>query len=199
MGQSLAEVTVQRIHLTHRLLIQVAQDLTEGDFGWVPSPFAPPIGWHLWHIARWTDRLQASITMADQGSGNETWTSERFVARWQLDPEVLGVLQTGIGMEPQAAADLVHLVGQQPIVGYAQCTFAACDVALDRLDSAEMDKVRASICAFRVDVTKRAFAAPPPMKTVANDLAFHLSHSSRHLGMIEGLRGVLRLRGAGGV
>ena len=41
-----------RIHWHHGALLKVTSDLKQEQFNWRPGPKAPPIGWHLWQIAR---------------------------------------------------------------------------------------------------------------------------------------------------
>lgn len=199
MTGGLAEITLARIQGTHQMLLLTTKELAETGFAWVPGPQAPPIGWHLWHIARWTDRLQASFPAADGGAGKELWEEEKVVASWGLNPKSLGVLQSGLAMQAQTAAEMVEKVGQARIVDYAKRTFAACDAVLDRLAPTDFAIMRDSIRAFRIDGNGQIIATDPPQKTVADDLAFHLSHTNRHLGMIEGLRGALGLSGSASV
>ena len=55
------DTLVQRICTTDAYLLPVTDDLTDEQLSKRPSQTAPPIGWHLWHIARWADRFQASF------------------------------------------------------------------------------------------------------------------------------------------
>ncbi len=199
MTQSLFEICIQRIEMTHRSLIETTEDLTEDQFSWVPGSHAPPSGWHLWHIARWTDRVQASFPAADGAPVGEVWEDGQYCAAWGLNPTSLGVLQSGLGMDQQAAVEVVRQAGQARILAYAKRSFAACDSALDRLCAADLETIRDSISAFHIDENQRVVPAPPANTTVAADLAFHFSHASRHLGMIEGLRGALGLHGTASV
>ena len=40
----------------HRALLKFAEGLTDEQLARQPSPAAPPIGWHIFHVARWADR-----------------------------------------------------------------------------------------------------------------------------------------------
>ena len=56
---------LERQQKTHQRLLEIVDDLSEPQLIWRPGPHAPSIGFHLWHMARWADRLQATLpTMA---------------------------------------------------------------------------------------------------------------------------------------
>ncbi len=195
MSQSLSEVTIARILMTHQMLIQLTEALSEAQFGWQPGPQAPPIGWHLWHMARWADRVQASFPTVSGDTECEIWEAEQLLQRWELDGATLGALQTGTSMNHQTATRLVHDVGQLRLLDYARRSFAALDAIVTRLQPDEFDTTRTSVRAFRINEQRRAVAAPAPETTMASDLMFHLHHASRHLGIIEGLIGAQGLDG----
>lgn len=46
---------LDRIRKSHRQFQYVCQDLTDDQLAWIPSETAPPIRWHVWHVARATD------------------------------------------------------------------------------------------------------------------------------------------------
>ena len=79
------------------MLRRTVENLTEAQFTRVPGETAPPIGWHLWHIARWGDRFQA--TLADRDAPAEIWVTDGLPEACGLDPAELGVLQLGMGMD----------------------------------------------------------------------------------------------------
>ena len=49
------------MHFAHRALIKITEDLSEEQFARRRSAEAPPVGWHLFHVARLADRLQANF------------------------------------------------------------------------------------------------------------------------------------------
>ena len=59
--QAIAARTAQ----VHELIVKVTSDLSDEQLtrrpGDVAPSVAPTIAWHLWHIARWADVLQASL------------------------------------------------------------------------------------------------------------------------------------------
>ena len=85
------EVVVSRIAMAHRLMLKAVEPLTEEEFVQPPSASAPPIGWHVWHTARWADRVQASLPRssdadaAEPQPANDIWTNEKLAGVWQVD------------------------------------------------------------------------------------------------------------------
>jgi hypothetical protein len=61
MTEPMATVVIQRIERTHGWPLKVTEDLTDEGLRQQFAATAPPAGWHLWHIARWADRVQASF------------------------------------------------------------------------------------------------------------------------------------------
>jgi uncharacterized damage-inducible protein DinB len=84
MSDKIGNLVAQRIQWTHEMLISVIEDLTDEQFAQRPSPTAPPIGWHFWHITRWADRLQASFPHSETSgeSRNQIWVGEGLAVRW---------------------------------------------------------------------------------------------------------------------
>ena len=87
MDEVLAHLLRQHESLA-RMLRRTVENLTDDQFTRAPGDTAPPIGWHLWHIARWGDRFQA--TLVDRDAPPEIWTTERLAEVCGLDPEELG-------------------------------------------------------------------------------------------------------------
>jgi len=74
MADAIGSAMTQRIQGTHKLMLDVTTDLDAEQFGRQPGPAAPPIGWHLWHAARFADRLQASFNSPGTQPGHRCWT-----------------------------------------------------------------------------------------------------------------------------
>ena len=49
--------------------LELTTDLHEEYLRWQPSPKAPSIAFHIWHLARYADRLQETIN----GAGSQLW------------------------------------------------------------------------------------------------------------------------------
>lgn len=201
MSDALLPVVAQRIKQTHRLLLAVTEDLAADAFCRRPATTAPPIGWHLWHISRWADRVQASFPNRPFEPGwradraQQIWCREGLALRWGLVPKALGILETGSGMDDDTAAT-IPLVGQDRLLDYARRSFSALEEALLAVQAPELAASRNSVMEFRIDPQSKELSdAPGAETTVAGDFGFHLSHGGRHLGMIEALRGVVAIKG----
>lgn len=177
--------------------LALTEDLTDEQFAQQPSPTAPPIGWHLFHMARWADRLQASFAGASTAfaawpeHSAELWIVDKVAGQWGLQPEQLGLLETGVGMAVEDAVAVAAL-GKAHLLDYARRTFAAANQAVGALDGAQLEASRRSILPqLQVSPTGQPYFSNDREVVVVNDLLFHISHASRHLGMIEALRGAM--------
>jgi hypothetical protein len=196
MSDSMIDRTFWLIDWSHQKLVQVTEDLTEEQFCWRPGPQAPPIGWHLWHMARWADRVQAAFP-ASNGDDlrSEIWEEEKLALRWELDTSELGPCQAGEGMAHEAAAELPKWIGQSAILDYARRAFARFDGLQAWVTQHDLDEIRPSPYAYAVTEDGRVVADPSAATMLGSDLAWHMNHVCRHLGMIEGLRGAMELNG----
>jgi hypothetical protein len=188
---------IERIQRTHGWLLKATEELTAEEVACRFGRTAPPIGWHLWHISRWADRLQASLPnppfTPDErwDPQRQLWVKEDLAREWGLDPESLGILEAGPGMDHDAAAS-VGRIRRERLLDYARRVFGSVDQTIAVLRSVDVEADRNSIVEFRVDERGGQLTEMSGARTtVAADLAFHLSHASRHLGMIEALRGLL--------
>ncbi len=187
---------ITRIIMAHALLLKATEPLDETDFSRRFGATAPPIGWHLWHVARWADRVQASLPRASDAEdhqpnpNNGLWEQEGLAAEWDLDPGTLGTLEEGSGMDHEDAAALPVKVGKANVVDYAKRAFAQLDDALQTLDAEQFGDARTSVMEYEIR-NGQINKARGKETTLAADLAFPLSHINRHLGMIEALPGLL--------
>jgi hypothetical protein len=155
---------------------------------------ATSIAFNLWHVARWADWLQCTLTSFTEGlhlpigPRDEIWASEGLAARWGLAEAALGNSQTGMGMDDSASAAL-RLPPKADLVAYAELAFAAVDAVLVALNDDALD-------APAVIPRDRApwITAAEPL-TVMYWFLIYLDHGARHLGMVETLRGIAGLRG----
>lgn len=170
----------------HRLVIRAAERCDEHQLAWRPLPRALPAGFHVWHIARWADRLQAQIPDASEelrellGQGREVWEARRLVREWGLDGRQLGAGDTGTGLTDEES-EYVRLPGRQPLLSYCEEVLALTNRAVASLS----DELLLLECFDRSGRQLRMGAV----------VLEHLSHTSRHLGMVEALLGAQGLRG----
>ena len=186
MSDLIAQEIAARLAKTHARLLAIVADLSEDQFGWRPDLHAPPIGFHLWHMARWADRVQASLpTMSAAlgqrlGLGGEIWMAQSLAHHWGWTTEALGYGQTGMELGDDLAAE-IQLPPKPILVEYARQAFSVADRTFGMINDQLLQE-------RGVDIYGR-------VSSVGYVLLVHLSHASRHLGMIEGLRGVQGLRG----
>ena len=185
MSDPIVKEILDTITWTQNRMIRETSSLTEKEFCLQPSPAAPPIGWHVWHIGRWADILQSSMT-----DRQEHWEQAGLVAKFGLDPTKLGLLQMGTIQSSQEAADVISTMGQERLLEYARSAFDMTDAALKELALADLYTPRESI--LRIDWSATPFTEGKGADVLLiEDLNFHSTHSQRHLGMIEALIGVM--------
>jgi hypothetical protein len=186
MSGPITLMILERQHKTHRRLLEIVEDLSESQLDWRPDAHAPSIGFHLWHMARWADRLQSTLPamlLAPAQAidiAQEIWETDALAQQWELQVATLGYGQTGMEMSDEMAVDL-KLPPKHVLVEYARAAFAAADRAVGALEDQQLEQ-------RGVDIYGQE-------NSVGYVLLVHLSHASRHLGMIECLRGVQGLRG----
>jgi hypothetical protein len=80
------------------------------------TPTATPAGWHLWHIARWADVLQASHPNrrfspdVPWDRSRQIWAIDKLASHWGLQAERLGILEVAAGARVPVGADLMFHV-----------------------------------------------------------------------------------------
>jgi DinB superfamily len=179
LGRSIAD----RINRTHDDLLKLCDPLSEAEIALRPSQAAPPIGWHLWHIARWADHFQASFP-----EGVQIWQRADYPVQWILDTTLLGPMESGIGMPVFIATELVAKVGKVRLLDYARLVFVACGEALRGLETEQLQSKRQSFARWTLLGTQ-VVDAPGVDTTLLEDCLRHVAHANRHLGMIEALIG----------
>jgi hypothetical protein len=181
-----APLVTARIARTHDWLLSATDELSQAELGWRAGPRAPAIGFHVWHVARWADRLQARLPgMLGSGAGHEVWDTENFAERWLsgsdglLGSDRLGFGATGMGMDEDASTQ-IPLAGKEVLLAYSRAAFAACDQAVAPLTDTDFGRVCRNLMYDRDEDA-----------TVGQLVLMHLGHAGRHQGMIEALRGVM--------
>lgn len=164
-----ARQLADRVARTHELIRKVADACTDDELTWHPGPTAPPITFHLWHLARWADRWAEAL-----GAPSQVWTRRGLASAWAF-PAELGGGETGMHLPDEEAVDL-PFPGRDELSAYLAESFAHLEEALGRLTDADLLREEDDLLGVR---------AP-----LGESLLRQLSHASRHLGMIEALRGV---------
>jgi hypothetical protein len=185
MSDPIVESMLGNLSWTQNAIIKATGDLTEEEFCRQPSPKAPPIGWHVWHVSRLADMLQASLPNREQH-----WERAGLVASYGLESLRLGLLQMGATLSPQKATAVIGALGQERLIDYARSVFDMTDAALKELTLEDLYTPRESI--LKIDWNARPFTEGRGADVLLfNDLQFHMTHSQRHLGMIEALIGTM--------
>src|SRR3712207_4513797 len=97
---------------SHERVLRLVEDLTEEQLAWQLAPNTTSIAFHLWHLARWADHLQAAIPgMTPElrrrlGSGRQLWDEEDLAAQWGMNAATLGYAETGMLMDDDTAGHL---------------------------------------------------------------------------------------------
>src|SRR6476659_2667371 len=108
-------------------VLKLANRVSDEQLAWRLNLHTPSISFHLWHIARWADRLQARIPdmspeMTERlGRSTELWETEKLTDSWQISVSALGYGDTGMEMSDEMAANFV-LPSKSVLIGYLQCT-----------------------------------------------------------------------------
>jgi hypothetical protein len=168
--------TAFEMQQAYRWVWALVADLSEEQLRWQPNPTTPAVRFHLFHIARWADRLHQLMT----GAERQLWHAEGVAARWGLEPTALGYGESGAKVEDEAVMTL-PLPERDELLAYCERVLAAADEALAAFGDEEMHRM-----ATGIDGTTFP---------LGEEIAGQLSHTARHLGMIECLRGVQGLRG----
>ncbi|HEX7247998.1 MAG TPA: DinB family protein [Actinomycetota bacterium] len=184
-GESITGTLIGDVEWVNEGFVDAVDDLAEADFHWSPGGSAPSIAFHLWHTARWADRFQARLPTFSEGlrriePRTQIWDEERLAEAWGMSG-IPGADEGGWGLNDDASAAL-PLPGRAEILAYAVSAFAA---AVEAFSSLRDDELLARTGNFYDD---------DPW-TVLDHFGWYTGHSSRHLGMIEALKGLLGMRG----
>jgi hypothetical protein len=181
----------------HQALIEITEGLSEAEFAHQPGTVAPPAGWHLFHIARLADRLQATLRskITEQNYvadlPGQFWVKEGVASQWGIAPVSLGYLEAGIGMSVEDAVRLAE-AGKSNLIPYARRAFEAVDQEVAKItDEMLLMPSYSVIPNFTISAEGVFTTIGPDEVTILDQLMFHSVHSQRHLGMIEALVGVV--------
>ena len=185
MGGRIVESLVAEISFIHGSFIESVADLDEESFRARPGVKAPSIAFHLWHTARWADAFQARVgSFAPELSRFEDqeqlWDVRDLAGAWGLEG-ALGKEATGMGLDDDASSAL-PLPGKAEVVSYDREAFAAAEDVFRGIDEEELR-------------TPSEDFYDEGEWIVLDHFGWHLAHASRHLGMIEALKGVLGVEG----
>lgn len=168
-----------RLSAAHRLILDSTSDLSQTELTRVEALTVPPIAFHLWHIARWTDRSQSLVANAVHESISEVWSTENLAGKWNLNGEGLGEAESGMGMDDHLASAID--LPMEEVRDYTERVMGLLEKRLSQMNEA--------------DLSTRTTDLYGRDSSIGTALLSHLTHIDRHLGMIEALRGVSGLKG----
>ena len=179
--------TLRAYQVNHKLILGLAESLTDEQILWKPEGYNNSIGFNLWHIARWSDNLVAEILKEfpdldlELGEKTEIWEQESLAQKWGLPP-VLYPGGTGLSDE---AADGLTFPGKDEMLIYLRKTFTRTEEFIEKLDARYSAADSISDEALHKTITD-----------IRWNLYYYLMHHCRHLGMMEALKGLLTGRGS---
>jgi hypothetical protein len=161
--------------LTHQRLLSAADELSPERFTWSAGPGLHSVAWQLWHAARWDDVIGSYFHRAlAQDPRTQVWARESLADLWSLPSDSMGRRDTGTEMSNEAA-EAMRFPGQKEVVGYARLAFAYAEEAIELIPDALLLAVAKD---------------DPDGDTQLDNVLIYLEHLSRHLGMIEAIRGL---------
>jgi hypothetical protein len=179
--RSLGQTLLRFYKLTHERLLKIAEDLSPEQFVWSAGPSLHSIAWQLWHAARWDDVFASYFHRAlAKDPRAQVWERESLADRWSLPTESMGVRDTGTRMSDEAAEEL-RFPDQKEVIEYARLAFAYAEEGIELIPDE-----------LFLAVAKN----DPDGDTTLDNVLIYLEHLSRHLGMIESIRGLQGLVGS---
>lgn len=179
MAESITDCIAEYYRTRHELVLKAVNGLDDQQIMWRPNRTTPSIGFHVWHLARWADYLQETITDA----GVQIWEEEKLATQWGFGDANLGFAETGLGMDDDVI-DSLPFPPREVLIDYARRAFTKADQAVGTLRDDQ----------FHCKVRDRRRVEGEQL-TLGEAVLNWLVHDSRHLGMIECLLGVLGLHG----
>jgi hypothetical protein len=179
--RSLGETLLRFYRLTHERLLKAADELTPEQFAWSGGPSLHSVAWQLWHAARWDDVFASYFHRAQaRDPRTQVWERESLADRWAVTSGSMGLRDTGTQMSDESAEE-IRFPDQKEVVGYARLAFAYVEEAIELIPN---------------DLWLAVAKADPDADTTLDNALIYLEHLSRHLGMIEAIRGLQGLTGS---
>ncbi len=178
--RSLTKTLLRPYRLAHERLLKAAEELSPEQFAWSAGPGLHSVAWQLWHAARWDDVIASYFHRAMSLEPRaQVWERESLADRWSIASGSMGRRDTGTGMTDEAAEE-IRFPDQKEVVGYARQSFKYAEEAVELIPEDRLLVIATD---------------DPDGDTNADNVLIYLEHLSRHLGMIESIRG---LRGFAG-
>ena len=179
--------TLRAYKVNHKLILGLAESLTDDQMLWKPDGYNNSIGFNLWHIARWSDNLIAEILKEfpgldiHLGDATEIWEQESLAEKWGLPPVLY---PGGTGLSDEAADCLIFPVRDE-MIAYLRKTFTRTEEFIEKFDARYPASGSIPDEALHKTITD-----------IRWNLYYYLMHHCRHLGMMEALKGLLTGKGS---
>ncbi len=166
----------------HEIVLGLADSLSDEQIRWKPENYSTSIGFHLWHLARESDFLKAATlsyfpAVAPEGAvAVQIWHEEKLAEKWGF-PADLGETGVGTGISDETAASL-PIPPKADLLDYLRRSYAAIEEYIEWFDHRypNFDNVDESLQKM--------------VAIIRMNLLVFLMHDSRHLGMMECLKGL---------
>jgi len=179
--RTLGQTLLRFYRLAHERLLKAGEELSAEQFAWSAGPSLHSVAWQLWHAARWDDVLASYFHRAlAKDPRAQVWERESLADRWSLASGSMGRRDTGTEMTDEAAEE-IRFPDQKEVVGYARLAFAYAEEGIQLMPDALLLAVAKD---------------DPDGDTQLDNILIYLEHLSRHLGMIEAIRGLQGLTGS---
>jgi len=165
----------------HKVVLGLAESLNDEQLCWKPEGYSTSIGFHLWHLARESDYLKAAILHHYPGLGDdfveikEIWEIEGLATNWGFPADLHATVGTGLSDEDAAA---LPIPPKEELLAYLKASYDAIEQFIEKLDTRYPD------------FTNLEEALQKKISNIRLNLLVFLSHDSRHLGMMECLKGL---------
>ena len=175
-----SQIVASRLERLNAQLIQATGALTDIEASTWPTATAPSCKWHLWHMGRWADYVQALLSPVVDSQSPELWEFAGIADEWGFTGIDLGLWGAGSGLGNENGKSL-PLPDTTRVTTYAREAFALLEQRVARIDASAFDS---------------AFTDWHGNDTSVGDaLIGYIAHANRHLGMIEAISGVLGKNG----
>jgi len=177
---------------TNAEVLKVIHELSDDQLRWRPNSFCHSMAFIVWHIARWTDHLQATIPgMTEElgrrlPTGQQVWDKGQFAKHWGFDAAQLGYLETGTDTDIEDMGE-PNWPKKDVLLNYAQQVFLAVDHAIGSIDEEQFQEFERQ--QYNDDRMEESRAKT---NTVGNAIMEHLIHNVHHMGEFYYLRGLLK-------
>ena len=155
---------VDRLDAAYIWIERLSEGVTDEQFYYQPTEDSNPIGWLVWHLSRYRDRISASVVGEAQ-----VWISQGWAQRFGMGEE-----RTGLGDTLEQVASFRAPSDQ--VLGYAEAAHRA---IVDRVLKLTPEQ-------FEQPVE----FSPGDLRPAWRGLAGVISDSAEHVGQINYLRGM---------